>query len=380
MKKGQIVILVVIFLAALIVTSLSLYSLTSFFIRNTIISLLKEQVFQLAEAGIEDAIWSLNNLGTYPANGSLVNFSNGQYKVTITNLNISSLYVESTGYIPNAISPIAKSTVTAQFSLGTKIIAFHYAAHIGQGGLVINSNSRIYGNVHSNGNILGSSNSLIDGDAQAVGSISSPYPQVTGTKKEGVQEIALPDIDLDYWRNQANQNNDPINNNLTISTNQSLGPRKIQGDLTINGNTILTVTGPIHVTGNFTMNANSQLILDQSFGSNGTVIVVDGQIILNSNSQVKPTTASPKGYILLVSPFSGDAITLNSNVSGGLFYSTAGNTILNSDSSVTAITAYRLILNSNATLNYDLGLVGAQFSSGSSSGWEIVKPSYQVKP
>ncbi len=379
-SQGQIIVIALVILGAVITSSLSLYSLLSFFSRDAQRGLAKEQAFQLAEAGIEAAIWSLNTNGNYPNNGLAVPFGQGEYKVVITNLNISSLSVESTGYIPNAINPIAQRTVKAQFSLGTQNIAFHYAAHIGQGGLILNSNATVYGNVHSNGNIVGNSNSLIDGDAQAVGTISSPYPQVTGTKTPGVAPVAMPDIQIAYWQDQANQNNDPIIGDLNITTDQNLGPRKIDGNLTISNNAKVTIMGPVYVTGNLTMNSNTELILSPSFGSNGTVIIVDGQITLNSNAKVKPTPATPKGYILLVSTKTGPAITLNSNITGGLFYSPNGDTVLNANAHVVAVTAYKLILNSNATLTYDLGLASAQFSSGTSGGWEIVKSSYQIKP
>ena len=382
MKKevGQVLVIALIFLMVILITSLSLFSLISFYSRSAQTGLAKEQAFQLAEAGIEKAVWALN---TEPYSGDgPITLGFGEFNVKLTTIDLSTIEVESTGFVPTALAPIAQKKIKVRVSLGTETIAFHYAAQIGEGGVEMQSNAEIFGNVYSNGDITGAANTIIDGDAKAVGTISTPYPQVTGTKETGVAVQPLPDIKVQSWKDKANQNNNPIIGDLTISNSQDLGPRKIEGNLTISGNnTKLTVKGPIHVTGNFIMNSNTELALDPSFGSSGTVIVVDGTITINSNVKIWPTTASPKGYILLVSTAdSSSAIDLNSDISGGLFYSNPGTTVLEANVDVVAITAYKLLLKSNATLKYDLGLASAKFTSGTGGGWQIVKSSYQIMP
>lgn len=252
--------------------------------------------------------------------------------------------------------------------------SFFYGAHVGEGGLVMSSNATVNGSVFSNGNIVGSSNNTINGDAAAVGTISYPQPVVTGTRSSGASPIPLPPIDLDFWRTQANINNDPIIGDYVLSNgSDSFGPKKVSGNFTLKGESQFTVTGPLHITGNFQMKSNTDLWLHASFASTGTVIVVDGDIEFESNAAVHGTSASPKGYILFITPSSSrKAIELDSNTFlEAALYATTGTVDVSSNGSVTAITAYRLSLSSNAQINYDIGLANAVFSSGPSGGFEI---------
>jgi hypothetical protein len=236
------------------------------------------------------------------------------------------------------------------------------------------SNSRIIGNIYSNGNITGDSNSEIQGDASAVGTISSPRPTVTGVRAEGVAPQDMPQVDIAYWKAQANINNNPFVGNLVYDHGSStLGPRKIEGDLTLDSNASLTLTGPVHVTGNFRMDSNSDLFLSESFSASTTVIVVGGSITFSSNSEVHSTTATPKGYILLLSESaSGTAIDLNSNNPiNGAVYAPNGTVRIGSNTGVTSIAGRRIRLDSNATITYNFGLRRADFTGGPSSGGQI---------
>jgi hypothetical protein len=252
---------------------------------------------------------------------------------------------------------------------------FHYAVQIGEDGLVMGSNSRVIGNVYSNGNITGDSNSEIQGDASAVGTISSPRPTVTGVRTQGVAPQDLPEIDIDYWKARANINNDPIVGNLVYNKgSNTLGPRKIEGNLTLDSNADLIVTGAIHVTGNFRMDSNSELFLSEAFSASTTVIIVGGNITFDSNAEVHATVATPKGYILLLSESaSGTAIDIDSNNPiEGAVYAPNGTVVIGSNADITSIAGRRIRLDSNAEIVYDFGLRDADFTGGPSSGARII--------
>jgi len=154
------------------------------------------------------------------------------------------------------------------------------------------------------------------------------------------------------------------------SGSAQLGPKKIQGNLTINSNASLTINGPIYVTGNFAMNSNAKLSLNQSFGSKGTVIIVDGTVIISSNAIIYPTSASPKGYIMIVTTnTSTNATEINSNSAGGIFYALNGGIQINSNGHAVCVVGKQLTLNSNATLDYDIGLASSVFTSGPGGSW-----------
>ena len=252
---------------------------------------------------------------------------------------------------------------------------FRYAVQIGDLGLEMESNSIVTGNVYSNGNITGDSNSEIRGDASAVGTISSPRPTVTGVRTQGVAIQDLPQVDIAYWKARANINNNPFVGNLEYENGPStLGPRKIEGNLTLDSNASLTLTGPVHITGNFRMDSNSDLFLSEALSASTTVIVVSGNITFSSNAEVHSTQASPKGYILLLSESTrGTAIDINSNNPiDGAVYAQNGTVVIGSSAGVTSIAGRRIRLDSNATITYNFGLRSADFTGGPSSGAKII--------
>lgn len=379
--KGQILVVAIIFLAVFLVLAASLFARTAGFLRFGAISVQKEQATNVAEAGIDKALWQLNQTaGSYSGETDTALGTTGTFTVSVVDRGQNLKTVTSTGAIPNATNPRAKQTIKVDVLISTEQIAFNYATQTDNGGLEMNSNAVINGNAYTNGNIVGTSNSRINGDAFAAGTISSPDPTITGTTSPGASPQPLPQFDAQYWKDQANINNDPYIGNLIYNAgSHDLEPKKIQGSLTLNSNAWLTIHGPIHVTGNFTMNSNTRLYIDESFGSSGTVVVVDGTIQLNSNAEVFATSATPKGYILLASTKSppGNSIELNSNAKAGVLYALLGNLQINSNGQVVALATNKLILNSNATLNYDQGLASAQFSGGPGGSWQIKKGTYR---
>lgn len=251
---------------------------------------------------------------------------------------------------------------------------FHYAVQIGEGGLQMDASATVVGTVYSNGNITGDTGSTIEGDALAVTTISSPNPTVTGTKTEGADQQDLPVIDTSFWKAQANINNDPITGDHEIKgKNNTLGPRKIEGTLTIKSGAELTVTGPIHATGNIEIRSNSKIFIDESFVASSTVVIVGGTIEFNSKSQVNSTTATPKGYLMFFSEStSTDAITLDSNqLIDAAVYAPDGTVVIESNARVTSIAGKAIHLKSNARIEYDFGLQDADFTGGPSSGASI---------
>ncbi len=251
---------------------------------------------------------------------------------------------------------------------------FNYASQVGDLGLKMFSNAVVNGNVFSNGGIIGYSNSVINGDALAVGVISSPSPRVTGEKTQGVLPVGLPSLDVAYWKAQANINNDPITGNVEYDGgSHTLGPKKIIGNLTLNNQAELTVAGPLHITGNLEMNNNTKMYLAESFVADGVTVIVDGFIHFNSNSEVHGTEAAPKGYLVFTSLDGGEsAIELNSNTEiEGVVYAINGWAAINSNGEITAISGRGVRLDSNAELNYDLGLRDIRLTGGPAGGWKV---------
>ena len=378
-KSGQIMIIAIVFLTVFLILSTGIFSrVTSFIIFGSNTNL-KEQALNVAEGGIDYAVWQLNQtVGSFSGANNVAIGTTGTANITITNKNASLKTITSTAYIPNSTNPRAKRTIKVDVVIGTQSIAFQYAVQVGTGGVNMANSSNINGNVYSNGSITGSGPSSINGDAYAVGTISNP-PSVAGLYNPNSPPSTIPTVDYSYWKAAADINNDAVTCTpmCTITTNQNLGPKKYNGDLSISNGAIVTMQGPIYVTGNFSIANSSQLNLDNSFGSTGSVLIVDRTITVSNNGQLNPTNANPKGYILAVTTYNANPAIIISNLgASAIFYALDGGAILQNSAQVNALVAKSLTLTNSATLNYNTGLASAQFSSGPGGSWGIKKGTY----
>jgi len=177
--------------------------------------------------------------------------------------------------------------------------------------------------------------------------------------------------------------------NLSPVEGSSLGPMKIEGDLTFPSNSTdnpVIITGPIWVTGKILASNNAGIKLKQDLES-GYPIVADnpadqvnfGKIELNNNVI---TTDSPQGGKLLfistnksIDP-TNPAIHLYNNVNvnnpQSIVFSLNGLIVVENNAEFVEVTGYGIRLENNAKIVYQAGLINSNFSSGPGGGWEIV--------
>lgn len=380
-KQGSILIPVLVYSMVLITIGSSLVAYSARNIFSVKYSHQKSLALQAAEAGAEKAIWTLNA-------GNDISFLSGEvaqgmaseYEVNITQ-SLNRRTITSIGYSPSKenYKSRRKIKVFLNAGSGTQGLAFNYAVQVGDFGLTMNNNSMINGSVYSNGDITGSNNSKITGDAFAYGSISSPFPEIIKSKNPNTGvKMPLPQVDFETWKYLANINDNAHQGDLTISGTQNLGPRKIIGNLTIGIDSTLNLKGPLHVTGNLTFRNNSVLRLDNSFGDDGTVVVVSGKIIMEQNASV--IKQGENSFILLASEYShasDPAITITnnadagSNTAGGVYYALGGIIRISNNARPASLVGKGLHLNNDAVIHYDSGLASTIFSSGPGGGWRV---------
>lgn len=167
-QSGQAFILSIVVLFLILLNTLALLSGSLLFFNNSKYTVESLSATNLAEAGIDKAVASLNATGgTY--NGELETIlGGGSYSVTITNINAGTKKIKSTGYIPNKAAPKSKKTIELLISKGTGI-SFVYGLLVGNGGIYMENGSVINGSIYSNGNIDGGNNVLITGDTYVAG-------------------------------------------------------------------------------------------------------------------------------------------------------------------------------------------------------------------
>lgn len=175
-----VVMLIIMALGGVLVSTVLIYS------QHGKLAYAQERALQLAEAGVDKAIYQINQGAAY--NGeSDVPLGSGTFSVTVTDASRKKI-IESTGYVPSASSPQAKRTVRVELVTSSAAASFLYGVQVGDGGFIMGNNSSISGSIYSNGSISGAAGALISGDAWIAGGIS-PVPDQQQALQTGEQNV-----------------------------------------------------------------------------------------------------------------------------------------------------------------------------------------------
>ncbi len=145
----------------------------------------EKPALELAQAGIDKAIWCLNQSsgtncgGTFGENyigESSVSVPPGEFTTSIVSIDSSTKEIASTGYIPKAINPIYSQTIRARAGINTDNVSFTFGLQVGSGGLEI-GNAAVNGSVYSNGSIEGENGATITGDVYVAGGTAAQPDQ-----------------------------------------------------------------------------------------------------------------------------------------------------------------------------------------------------------
>ena len=308
----------------------------------------------------------------------------------------------------------AKTHITS--GIGT---TFNYGMQSGEGGIVFENTSSVSGNVYSNGPIVGSGSNLIKGSVVSAGS-SGLIDSVHATSSAYAHTIRNADIDGDaYYQSISNTSVNgtlhpgstdqatsslPISDELittwendaalggTISSpcpykiddNITIGPKKINCDLEITGDPIITLGGALWVSGNISVANTARVRVDPSLGNRSVPIIADkptnrttSSKIDLANSVVFQGSGTGSSYVLMVSQNksaeqggSEVAINLQNSVDGDLLvYAGHGEIQLQNSIDVKEVTAWRIHLKNSAEVLYETGLANLLFTGGPSGGY-----------
>jgi len=411
-QKGYIALIITVFVLVLI---LGIALNASFLVvsENKIFSNISRatQSYYGAESGVEDALLRLKSSPTMAGLSYNLDVGGGTVNVVIPNMIGGSRTVTSQGDIAGRIKK-----VQAVYRMDADQISFYYGAQVGDGGMVMGNNSRIKGNVFSNGSVTGSGiidNSIavagngnkiedlsvgedaavhtcvdsdIGGDLTYVsgGSVSSCTAGGTvGSQPNEILPQALPisTAQIDEWKSEA-QAGGVITSNITIDgASSNLGPVQIgtsssPKNLTITNNSRVKIKGTVYVTGNVIFSNNSIIELDTpTYGSFSGVIIADGRITADNNAILRGT-GQAGSYILVLSTNSSldpatPAISVNNNAAGAIFYTSNGLILLSNNMLAREVTGYKIQINNNAVIEYESGLENPIFSSGPGGSWIV---------
>lgn len=223
----------------------------------------------------------------------------------------------------------------------------------------ISGNAKAHNVTHAN--VTGDLYCKVDGGNNKPCNTSQPDPTY--------EAFPISDANISDWKNEAEAGG-VINGNYTVGwAGATLGPKKINGNLTVNGGGTLDLTGTLWVTGSITLNGGGKIKLASSYGTNDGVIVSDGTISISGGGHATGSGTSGS-YLVMVTTSTG-----TSSISGGagavVFYAAEGILSISGGASLKSATAYQVIIDGGSTLTYESGLADLLFNSGPSGSWSI---------
>lgn len=149
---------------------------------------------QAASAGIDKAIWCLNqssgtNCGStyglnYAGESSVQVATSTYFTTTVAAVAGNRKTITSTGYYPSVEHPVATVVLKADVTIDTEEASFHYGVQAGKGGFIMSNNAYIDGNIYANASIQGANGAYITGDAWVAGGTALAPDQVSATNTE----------------------------------------------------------------------------------------------------------------------------------------------------------------------------------------------------
>jgi len=375
-------------------------------IRNMVQS---TQAHYAAESGAEDAL-----LRVYRD----PNWSPGSYTIALWTGPSATVAVDDSTPGVRIVTVEGDSTnrlrnTEVVFEISSSIPGFNYGAQVGEGGVQMGNNGIIDGNVFSNGSIVGANGATASGTvivsgignkisnvdiaidaytdicengADIVGVLhtNSPgncnYGSVTNSGLPVVPiALPIPDSDVQIWQQEAEAGGILNSDQNITGLGNTLGPVKIVGNLEVNNNAELIVTGTIWVTGHITIQNGATVRLASGYGStSGTIIGGDRLNGQNSNIQllngsVSKGSGSAGSYLMYIADSDANpAIHVHEGFTAvDIVYANHGWITLENNADVRQITAYGLNIQNNAVVTYEFGLAAAEFTSGPGGGWTV---------
>jgi hypothetical protein len=374
----------------------------------------RAQSYYAAEGALEDAL--LRTVGgqlSYQTGVSQTIAVGSSTASTTITYSDNTLVIQSDGSRQNA-----KRKLRVLLTPAPGGTSFSYGAQIGDGGVRMDNNSIINGNLYSNGSVIvsgtnaevrgdvfvaGASNkkidgaritvdahanriedSFIDGDAyyQTIFNTSVSGNLYPGSEDPEPGEMPIAQSQIDEWKSTAAAGGTIAGDyNLAGNNAASLGPRKINGNLNIQNTAVLTMTGTIWVTGNVSLKNSGAIQLASSYGNKSGVMVVDGVVtiensfVLCGSEGFNGSTCNPTGnsYFLMLSTNTGDpAINMKGTANlNGVLYAANGTLAMENNGRIKGGAAYRLHLKNNAVITFETGLINLYFTQGPGGLWVI---------
>lgn len=160
--------------------------------------------FFSAEAGIEDAVYRLKSGKNISASYTM-SLNGASADININTISSSETQITSTGDASGATRALFAKIITS-----TETINFFYGVQVGDGGLDMENNSQVIGNVYSNGSIDGDNGATITGNVIVAGGINAD-PSVLWTTNNADYAFATASSNRDIAQSFTANASDKLN-------------------------------------------------------------------------------------------------------------------------------------------------------------------------
>ncbi len=215
----------------------------------------------------------------------------------------------------------------------------------------------------------------IDGDAyyQTISGTTVGGTLYPGSTDQTPSSLPISNEQIEEWKADAlagGTHTTPCS--YTISSNITLGPKKINCNMKISGSPTITLAGPLWVAGTLEIENSVVVRISGAMSGQSVAVVADDKITLQNTASFEGTGAN--SYILLISQrTSGEGIIAKNNSVGGalLLYAPESEISLENSMVVKEASAYRIRLKNSVEVVYETGLANLLFTAGPSGGYTL---------
>lgn len=211
---------------------------------------------------------------------------------------------------------------------------------------------------------------------------------VTGVQYPGSADpppkvFPISEANVAEWKQQAESVGTTTGDITNCVTTLNAG--KIVGNLNFGPgkNCTVTIKSPIWITGDLTADNKNTFKLSSEYGSSSGLIIVDGKVEMDNNNHFEGTGTGSSLLMVLSnydSKTSGiSAVKVKNDGNSGVFYAANGTIEPGNNNQFKELTAWKIKIVNNSTINYEQGLSSTLFTSGPSGTYSLIKGTYQVK-
>ena len=200
----------------------------------------------------------------------------------------------------------------------------------------------------------------------------------TGNNKACIDQpdptyVAYPvsEANIEEWKNNSLAGGTYSGNYTVGWAGATLGPKKIEGNLTVSSGGTLTVTGTLWVTGNIILNGGAVIKLASNYGTNDGVILSNGTITVTGGGRATGSGVSGSYLMLLSLDDTDSAMTISGGAGAVIAYAPYGMITISGGASLKEATGYKMLIEGGSSITYESGLTNNNFSSGPSGSWGI---------